>query len=113
MAEESREKSLYEKLVELLNTMSPWEKKPLVKAGRIMVELVKLPERKTRTGVEPERLVIHIRREDAFRGIFIKNPEELEDLKTAISTERVREVLKTIAEIEKDMRKRQVQEYEL
>ena len=109
----SGEKSLYDKLVELLDTMSPWEKKPLVKAGRIIVELVKLPERKTRSGVEPERLVIHIRREDAFRGIFIKDPEELDDLKTAITVERIKDIVETIAEISRSMKKKEIQEYEL
>ncbi len=104
------EKSLLEKLEELLKSMNPWEKKPILKAGRIIIELVKLPERKTKTTIEPERLVIHIRREDAFRGLFIKDPEELEDLQAAITTQKIKEVLQALEQLEK---KRKIQEYEL
>lgn len=104
------EEVLTEKLGKLLKEMKPWEKKPLLRAGKIIVEIVKLPERKTKSKTELERLTIHIRREDAFRGLFIKEPSDLEDLYAAIITERVKEVLKAIEEIN---RKRKVQEYEL
>ncbi len=107
---EEKEVDLKEKLLKLLNEMKPWEKKPVLKAGRIIVEIVKLPERKTKVSIEPERLVIHIRREDAFRGLFIKNPEELEDLAAAIKTHKIKEILRALAEIEES---RKIQEYEL
>ncbi len=104
------EKPLVEKLEELLSQLKPWEKKPVLKAGRIVIEIVKLPERKTKSRLEPERLVLHIRREDAFRGLFIKEAEELEDLNIAINTDKVKELIKAIEEISK---KKKVQEYEL
>lgn len=101
---------LTSKLEKLLGEMKPWEKKPILKAGKIIIEIVKLPERQTKSRIEPERLVVHIRREDAFRGLFIKEMNELEDLHTAITTEKVKKILEAIEEIN---RKRRVQEYEL
>lgn len=103
-------KSLIDRLEKLLAEMKDWERKPVLRAGRIIVEIVKMPERKTKTGTQPARLTLHIRLEDAFRGIFIENPDELEDLKTAISANRVKEIVEAIEEIAK---KRKVQEYEL
>lgn len=102
--------SLYDKLARLLETMSPWEKRPILRVGSIMVELVKLPGRKTKMAIEPERLAIHIRREDAFRGLFIRGPGELKDLQLALSARRLREVLEAIARMEEA---RKLQEYEL
>ncbi len=104
------EKDLVKKLEELLDTMRPWEKKPVLKAGKVVVELVKLPERKTKTTLEPEKLVLHIRLEDAFRGIFLENQEELDDLETAITMEKVRKIIEAIEKVSK---KRKVIEYSL
>jgi len=106
----SEEETLTSKLEKLLKEMKPWEKKPILKAGKIIIEIVKLPERRTKSRLEPERLVVHIRREDAFRGLFIKELDELEDLYTAIATEKVKKILEALEEIS---RKKKVQEYEL
>ncbi len=106
----AEEETLVSKLEKLLGEMKPWEKKPVLKAGRIVIEIVKLPERQTKSRMEPERLVLHIRREDAFRGLFIKELEELEDLHTAINTEKVKKIVEAIEEIS---RKKKIQEYEL
>ncbi len=108
MSEEK--KDLVQRLEELLKQMNPWEKKPVLKAGRIIVELVKLPERRKKSSIEPEKLVLHIRLEDAFRGIFIENVDELEDLVAAINAEKIREIARALTEISK---KKRVQEYEL
>lgn len=101
---------LVEKLEKLFNEMKDWEKKPIVKSGRIVVELVKLPEKTSRRSVKPSTLALMIRREDAFRGLLIESHDELEDLITALSRERVREIAKAIHEINK---KRSVKEFEI
>ncbi len=101
---------LVNKLREMLDSMRDWEKKPIVKSGKIVVELVKLPERKSKTSSKPEHLALMIRREDAFRGLIIVSPEELEDLKKALSLEKLDELVKALWTIYKE---RSVQEFEI
>jgi hypothetical protein len=92
---------LVSKIEKLFNEMKDWEKKPLAKSGRIVVELVKLPEKRTKTSVKPASLAIMIRREDAFRGLLISSDEELDDLLTITSSERIKEIARAVREVNK------------
>lgn len=98
------------KLREMLNNMKNWEKKPLIKSGKIVIEIVKLPERRSRTTIKPEHLALMIRREDAFRGLIIISPEELDDLRKAVSSQKLDEIIKGIWQIFKE---KSIQEFEL
>uniref|UniRef100_A0A7J3ZIL3 Uncharacterized protein n=1 Tax=Fervidicoccus fontis TaxID=683846 RepID=A0A7J3ZIL3_9CREN len=104
------EEDLVSRLEELLSLMNSWEKRPVLKSGKIVIELVKLPERKTKSRYEPERLALHVRREDAFRGVIIQSREEYEDLHAALNTDKIRELISAITEVSK---RRRVQEFEL
>lgn len=101
------ERALTEKLSDLLSTMRDWERKPVVKVGRVVVELVKLPRRETRKGVVPEKLALHIRLEDSFKGVFVEESSELEDLLAALQAKPVRDIAKTLD----DINRRRVVEY--
>ncbi|OYT49446.1 MAG: hypothetical protein B6U73_05400 [Desulfurococcales archaeon ex4484_204] len=104
------EEELLKKMDELLNTMKDWERKPLIQVGKAVVEIVKLPKRETARRVEPERLALHVRLEDSFKGIFIIEANELKDLLEAL---RGRNVMKVIEAIDLVNRKRRVIEYKL
>jgi len=94
---------LVNKLKKMLSEMKHWGKKPVLKSGRIVVEIVKLPERRSKTGgVKPEHLALMIRREDAFRGLIIVSPEELEDLRRGISSSKLDEIVKALWKIYRD-----------
>ncbi|MET1159608.1 MAG: hypothetical protein ABWW65_01480 [Thermoprotei archaeon] len=101
---------LLNKLREMLNSMKDWERKPVLKSGRIVIELVKLPERRSRTGTRPEHLALLIRREDAFRGLIIVSPEELEDLRRAIASDKLNDLTRALWSL---YREKSVQEFEL
>ncbi len=107
--EAMQEKPLTEKLRELLQEMKDWERKPLLKIGKVVVELVKLPRRELKKGTEPEKLALHIRLEDSFKGIFIEDYRELEDLIHAINREKIQQIAKTLDEINR----RRIIEYEI
>ncbi len=100
---------LVEKLRKYLEEMKPWEKKPLVEVGRVIVELVKLPERRTKRGVEKEKLAIHLRLKDSFRGVFIEDYDELDDILRALEAENVRQVARALSRI----KVKEVIEYEI
>jgi len=102
--------SLEEKLLNLLSSMREWEKKPVLKSGRIVVELVKLPERRSKSSYKPEHLALMIRRDDAFRGLILVSPEELEDLRRAVTNEKLDELTRALWKIYKD---KSVQVFEL
>ncbi len=106
----AKEKDLVSKLEELMSTMKDWERKPIVQVGRAIIELVKLPKRETAKRFEPERLALHIRLSDSFKGVFIVEYDELRDIAEALSSKTVDEVAKAIDAIN---RKRKVIEYEL
>jgi len=93
---EGEEKPLEERLKELLASMKDWERKPIVSIGSIIVELVKLPKRELKRGTEPEKLAIHVRMKDAFKGVIVENEKELEDLAMAVQHKKVREVSKAL-----------------
>ena len=101
---------LVERLSNLLSSMKDWERRPVLKAGKIIVELVKLPERSSKSNPKPEHLALMIRREDAFRGLIIVSPEELEDLRTAVNNEKLDELTKALWRIYKE---RSVKMFEL
>ncbi len=93
---------LVSKLNELLSSMKDWERRPVLKAGKIVVELVKLPERASKSNPKPEHLALMIRREDAFRGLIIVSPEELDDLRTAVNNEKLGELVEALWRIYKE-----------
>ncbi len=104
------DKELLEKLEKMFNEMNDWEKKPIVKSGRIVIELIKLPEKKSKNTVKPSSLALMIRREDAFRGLLIESDEEIEDLLTALSVEKVKKIARAIREIN---RRKALKEFEI
>lgn len=102
------EEDLVSKLEELMGGMKSWERRPIVQVGKAIIELVKLPKRETAKRSEPERLALHIRLSDSFRGIFITEYEELKDIIEALNSKSVDEVAKAIDTIN---RKRRIIEY--
>ena len=106
---QTTEKPLDEKLRNLLIEMKDWERKPVLKVGKIVIELVKLPRRELKKRTEPEKLALHIRLEDSFKGIFIEDYRELEDLVTAVSEEKITEIAKILDTINR----KRIIEYEL
>ncbi|HDI02242.1 MAG TPA: hypothetical protein ENF93_01200 [Ignisphaera sp.] len=93
------EQTLLEKLENLLKTMRDWERRPLVEVGRAVVEIVKLPKRQTKKGTEPERLALHLRLKDSFKGVFIETYDELDDILRALNSKSVHEIAKTLDEL--------------
>ncbi|MEM1606503.1 MAG: hypothetical protein QXW41_09690 [Fervidicoccaceae archaeon] len=89
------------KLEENLKSMREWERKPIVEVGSIVIELVKLPARQRKRSVEPEKLALHIRLRDSFRGIFIERYEELDDLMRALATKTVQDIARALEELAK------------
>jgi len=98
-ARESAREDLVSKLETLLRSMKDWERKPLVEVGSAIIELVKLPKRQTKRGTEPERLALHLRLKDSFKGVFIESYSELDDIVRALSTKTVQEVAKALDEL--------------
>ncbi|MCE4612812.1 MAG: hypothetical protein F7C07_03135 [Desulfurococcales archaeon] len=104
------ERPLEERLRELLASMKDWERKPIISIGSIIVELVKLPKRELKRGLEPEKLAIHVRMKDAFKGVIVENEKELEDLAMAVQNRKVREVARALEAVNEE---RKVVEYSL
>lgn len=111
MSEEgTTEEMLTEKLEKLLTSMKDWERKPVIQVGRAVVEIVKLPKRETSKRMEPERLALHVRFEDSFKGVFVIEYEEFKDLIDALTNEKVKEIVEALSEVN---RKRKVIEFKL
>jgi len=111
MSEEgTTEEKLTEKLEKLLTSMKDWERKPVIQVGRAVVEIVKLPKRETSKRMEPERLALHVRFEDSFKGVFVIEYEEFKDLIDALTNEKVKEIVEALSEVN---RKRKVIEFKL
>ncbi len=106
----AEEKDLASKIEELMNSMKEWERKPLVQVGNAIVELVKLPKRESKKRLEPERLALHIRLADSFRGIFIAGYNDLKDIVEALSSKTVTEVAEAIEAVN---RRKRVVEFKL
>lgn len=102
--------SLESRLENLLNSMRDWERRPVVQVGRAIVEIVKLPKRETSKRVEPERLALHIRFVDSFRGIFISEENEFRDVVEVLSSKVVQDIVKAIDSVN---RRRKVVEYKI
>jgi len=103
------EREITGKLSELLASMKDWERRPIVKVGRVVVELIKLPRRESRRGVVPEKLALHVRLEDSFKGVFIEESGELEDVIAALQTKAVKDIARALD----DINRRRVVEYSL
>ncbi len=97
--QEQRQLSLVEKLENLLKSMKDWERRPIVEVGRAVIEIVKLPQRQTKKGTEPERLALHLRLKDSFKGIFVETYDELDDLIRALNSKTVHEIAKALDEL--------------
>ncbi len=109
VGEEGKE-ALLSKIEEIMESMKEWERKPLVQVGNAIVELVKLPKRESKKRMEPERLALHIRLADSFKGIFIAGYDDLKDIIEALSSKTVLGVAQAIETIN---RKKRVVEFKL
>jgi hypothetical protein len=92
---------LISRLEENLKSMKEWERKPVVEVGSKVIELIKLPARQRKRSVEPEKLALHVRLRDSFRGIFIERFEELDDLMRALATKTVQDIARALDELAK------------
>jgi hypothetical protein len=92
---------LISRIEENLKSMKEWERKPVVEVGSIVIELIKLPARQRKRSVEPEKLALHVRLRDSFRGIFIERFEELDDLMRALATKTVQDIVRALEELAK------------
>ncbi len=99
--ETAKSENLVEKLENLLKSMKDWERRPIVEVGKAVVELVKLPQRQTKKGTEPERLALHLRLKDSFKGVFIEGYSELDDILRALNTKVVHDIAKALDELSK------------
>jgi len=93
--------TLVDKLENLLNSMKDWERRPIIEVGRAVIELVKLPKRQTKKGTEPERLALHLRLKDSFKGIFIESYDELDDILRVLNSKTVHNIAKALDELSK------------
>ncbi|HIP57143.1 MAG TPA: hypothetical protein EYH02_03625 [Ignisphaera aggregans] len=101
--------TLVDKLENLLKSMKDWERRPIIEVGKAVVEIVKLPKRQTKKGTEPERLALHLRLKDSFKGIFVESYDELDDILRALNSKTVHDIAKALDELSK----RRVIEYGL
>lgn len=88
----------------LMDTMKDWERKPIIQVGNVIVEVDKLPKKEGRKRVEPEKLSLHVRMADSFRGVLVANRDDLRDLVDALSSKVVAEVVEAIEEVNKRRR---------
>ena len=93
--------TLVDKLENLLKSMRDWERRPIIEVGKAVVEIVKLPKRQTKKGTEPERLALHLRLKDSFKGIFVESYDELDDILRALSSKTVHDIAKALDELSK------------
>jgi len=93
------EESMVEKLSSLMSEMKDWERRPIVKVGSVIVELVKMPKRESKKGVRGERLSLHVRAEDSFRGVFLDDYTMYQDLLNALNYEKVKEAAQALNEV--------------
>ena len=93
--------TLVDKLENLLKSMKDWERRPIIEVGKAVVEIVKLPKRQTKKGTEPERLALHLRLKDSFKGIFVESYDELDDILRALSSKTVHDIAKALDELSK------------
>ena len=90
---------MVEKLSSLMSEMKDWERRPIVKVGSVIVELVKMPKRESKKGVRGERLSLHVRAEDSFRGVFLDDYTMYQDLLNALNYEKVKEAAQALNEV--------------
>jgi len=102
--------SLEERVEKLLESMKEWKRRPVVQVGKAIVELIKLPKRETSRRVEPEKLTLHIRLTDSFRGIFVVEEAELRDLLEVLNSRTVQDLVKAVDVVN---RKGKIVEYKL
>ena len=93
--------TLVDKLENLLKSMKDWDRRPIIEVGKAVVEIVKLPKRQTKKGTEPERLALHLRLKDSFKGIFVESYDELDDILRALNSKTVHDIAKALDELSK------------
>ena len=93
--------TLIDKLENLLKSMRDWERRPIIEVGKAVIEIVKLPKRQTKKGTEPERLALHLRLKDSFKGIFVESYDELDDILRALNSKTVHDIAKALDELSK------------
>lgn len=95
----ARAENIVERLSKLMSEMKDWERKPIVKVGNVIVELVKMPKRESKKGVRGERLSLHVRAEDSFRGVFIDDYAMYQDLLNALNFDKVKDAAQALSEV--------------
>jgi hypothetical protein len=88
--------SLEEKLKVLMEQMGDWERRKIVDTGVITVELVKLPKRESKKRIAPERLALHLKRSDSFKGIIIDDIETIDHIIKALTNAKVKAIAEAI-----------------
>jgi len=100
-----KKEDVLNRIENLMETMKDWERRSIVQVGNVIVEVVKLPKKESRKRVEPERLSLHVRMADSFRGVLVVSRDDLRDLVDALSNEAVTEVVEAIEEVNKKRRR--------
>jgi hypothetical protein len=88
--------SLEEKLRLLLQQMRDWERKKLIDTGVITVELVKLPKRESKKRIAPERLALHLKLSNSFKGIIIDDIETIDHIIKALTNSKVKAIAEAL-----------------
>jgi hypothetical protein len=88
--------SLEEKLKMLASQMGDWERRKIVDTGVVTVELVKLPKRESKKRIAPERLALHLKRSDSFKGIIIDDVETIDHIIKALTNAKVKAIAEAI-----------------
>jgi hypothetical protein len=101
----SEGESISNKIENLMDAMKDWERKPIIQVGNVIVEVVKLPKKEGRKRVEPEKLSLHVRMADSFRGVLVASHDDLRDLVDALSNKVVTEVIEAIEKVNKKRRR--------
>jgi len=88
--------SLEEKLRMLMQSMEDWERRKIIDTGIITIELVKLPKRESKKRIAPERLALHLKRSDSFKGIIIDDVETIDHIIKALTNAKVRAIAEAL-----------------
>ncbi|GEM_PF-742520 len=102
---EPEREDLLSRVEDLMEAMKDWERRPVVQVGNVIVEIIKLPKKEGRKRVEPEKLSLHVRMADSFKGVLVASRDDLRDLVDALSSKAVAEVIEAIEEVNKKKRR--------
>ena len=96
--------SLVEKIEAWMEKAGEWESIPVVEGRNVAVYIVKLPERERKYAKKNAKVALHIKKRDAFKGIFVTDAETLEELIQVLQNGKVKEVAKAVDEINSEVR---------